>query len=233
VYLAVTIQAAFTQQVLRWHVRRQATFVLRNARVTCLRMTALAKQRRSLSEHAGMIRTVRVVAQGAVFRHRRMFPKVRAAHLCMTFMTSLINRLPGKELFCRIAMRTMAATAIHLSLPNRMRIRFQCFCAHLLMAIKTDVRLCCGRHQRIPFRMRGMTIRTRNGVFIVTAALPCETGIVLMAINTKTVLLRYRCLAIRAKSDHWRAFLATPDSSRVISARAVARFALQLTVTKR
>lgn len=232
-YLAVTIQAAFTQQVLRWHIRRQATFVLRNARMACLRMTALAKQRRSLSEHAGMIRTVRVVAQGAVLSHRRMFPKVGAAHLCMTFGTSLIYRLPGKQLFCRIAMRTMAATAIHLSLPNRMRIRFQCFCAHLLMAIKADVRLRRGRHERIPFGMRGMTIRTRDGVFIVTTALPGKAGIVLMAINTKTVLLRYRCLAIRAKSDYWRALLATPDSSCVISTRAVARFALQLTVTKR
>lgn len=53
--LGVTVHTALPQQELRRHVGSEAIGSIRNTRMTGLRMAALAQQRSTFREHAGMI----------------------------------------------------------------------------------------------------------------------------------------------------------------------------------
>lgn len=54
-------------------------------------MAALAKQRRSLNQHVPVVRTVRIMAERAVFADRRMVEQHRTALVRMAAMTYFID----------------------------------------------------------------------------------------------------------------------------------------------
>lgn len=176
---------------------------------------------------------MRVVTREAVFCYRRVFPKIGAANIGMASLASIVNGLSHEQQLGGAAVRVVAATAVHLALPDRMRVRLHRLRALLLMAFETHLGLRRSRQHRIPFRMRGMAVRTRYGIFVVTAAVPGETGVVLMTPRAKTVLLRDRRHRPRTKLDHRRTFLTASYTARMIATRAVAGFALQLAVAER
>jgi hypothetical protein len=150
----------------------------------------------------------------------------------MTSLASLVNSLSRHQQLCRAAVRIVATTAVHLALSNRMRVRLHRFRALLLMAVETHLGLRRSRQHRIPFSMRSMAVRTRYRIVVVTAAVPGETGVILMTFGAITVLFRDRRHCTETKLDGWRAFRATSHTTSVIATWPMAGFALQLTVAE-
>jgi hypothetical protein len=108
-----------------------------------------------------------------------------------------------------------------------------CLGTRLLMAIETHFGLRNRCQDRITRSMTDMTVGAGDRVFIVTAAMPRKTRIVLMAVNALLILLFYRCSAAIAELNRRRALGATTDSCGMLAARTVAGLALQLAVTER
>ncbi len=88
VHLNVAIHAALPQQELRWHGCCDTACILGDARVTTLRVAALAQHGRPSYQHAGMIRAVRRVTQRTILGYRRVFPKERTTLAGMTAQAS-------------------------------------------------------------------------------------------------------------------------------------------------
>jgi len=106
-----------------------------------LRVTTLAQHRAAHRQHAGIIRAMRVVAVATILGHRGMFPKIRSAFLRVAVEAGLIERHLGKLPFTRCAMSAMAAAAVHLALPDGVRIRFERLRALLLVAFEAHLGL--------------------------------------------------------------------------------------------
>ena len=162
-----------------------------------------------------------------------MLPKIGTANLRVTLGAGLVDGLPNQLLLRRITVGAVTTAAVHLALPDRMRVRFQYFGTRLLMTVKTHLRLGHRCQHRIALGVAAVAIRARDRIFVVATTVPRKTGIVLMTVDTHAILLGNRCNAARTELDDCGSFLTTPDSTRVVTARAVARLALQLTMTKR
>ena len=232
-HLVVAIQAGLTQQVLGRHAARQAAFVLRQARVTVLRVAALTQRRCSHAQHSRVIRSVWIVAVAAILGHRRVFPKVGATGFGVAVIAGVVGRRPREQSIGRVAVRIVAAAAVHLSLPHRVCIRLHGLRALLLVAVETDLGLRCRTQYRVAFDVTIVAVGAGDSVVVVSAAVPGETGIGQMAVDAVGVLLGNRRARVGAETYHWRSFLAAPYAPRVITTRSVAGFALQLTVTER
>ena len=102
----------------------------------------------------------------------------------------------------------------------------------MLMTIETNFRLRSGRQNGVVFCVAYMTICTRDSVVVMTAAVPRETRVTLVAIDAQGVLFDDRRFRVRAKPDDRWAFLATSYSAGVFVARPVTGLALQLAVAE-
>ncbi len=101
------------------------------------------------------------------------------------------------------------------------------------MAIKADIRLCRGMHHGISRRMADMTVGAGDLIIIVGSTVPAEADVRIVAIEAVVVLYGDLGFLVRTEFDDRRAFLATPDSRGVGSARTVAGLTLQLSVPER
>lgn len=229
----MAIQAALTEQERGHRACCKTICTPRNAWMSSLRMTALAQQRCSLGQHAGLIRTVRVVAVPAIFRDRRMFPEKRAALFRMTLVTGFVNGLPLQLRFQVLSVRAMAAGARHLAFVNGVGECAQRLIFLLLVTIEADG--CLGRCllHLILVRMQRMTVRAGHVIAFVRAAEPAHARVCLMAAQAHLVLRLDGCWLVRAKLDHWGTFLTPLYPTGMGAAGAMAGFALQLACAKR
>lgn len=179
-----------------------------------------------------MIRSVRIMAGYTVLRYRRVLPQEGAAKFCMAVITGVIDRLAGQQQLGSFTVRVVAATAIHLALPDWVGIRLHGLRSLLLVAVETDFRLAAGGQYRIAFGVACVAIGTGDRIVIMRAAVPGKAGIVLVTIRTVRILLGDRSGSAGAKHYDGRPFLATPDATCMIAAGSVTGLALQLTVTK-
>ena len=161
-HLVVAIHAGLAQQEPRRSAGRQAARVLRQARVTVLRVTILTKCRGAHCQHSRMTGTVWVVAIATVFRCRGVLPQKRTAHLGMALEAGGCCCRPGEQPVGRVAMCIMAPAAVHLAVAQRVRIRFHGLRALLLMTVEADLRLCCRGKNRITFNVARVAIRTSD-----------------------------------------------------------------------
>ena len=139
--LVVAVQAGLAQQVDRRRVSWQAAFILRQARVTGLRMAALAKRRRTHAQHARVIRAMWIVAVTTVLDGRCMLPKVGSAILCVAFVTGTVLGLVRDRRAAEVAVCAVAIAAGHLSLAYGMGKRFHGLRPLLLVTVKADLGL--------------------------------------------------------------------------------------------
>ena len=139
---AVTIEAALAQQKLGGQAAGETALVLRQTRVTRLRMTALAEQGCPHAEHCRLIRAMRVMAITTVFRNGCVLPKVRSALLRVARKTGLVGGLLDEQQVAVFAVRAVAVATAHLVLTNRVCIRLHRLCALLLMAVEANLGFC-------------------------------------------------------------------------------------------
>ena len=98
---------------------------MRNARVSRLRVTALAQQRSTTCQHPRMIGAVWCMTGTAVLCDGRMLPDIGTTLFSVTLVAGLIQRLPKQLRLGRSAMRAVTAAAVHLAFEERMRERLQ------------------------------------------------------------------------------------------------------------
>jgi hypothetical protein len=161
---------------------------------------------------------MRVMAIAAIFGDRSMLPKIRAALFGVAIEAGLIERYLGKLPLARCAMSAMAAAAIHLALPNRVRIRLECLCALLLMAFEAHFGLRRGHQYGIAGGVARMAIGTCNVIHVVIVTVPAKARIGCMTIQAQAILHIDRRAAASAKNCAWcRSLLAATNASRVIT----------------
>ena len=74
----------------------------------------------------------------------------------------------------RRAVSAVAAAAVHLALPDRMRIRLHRLRSLLLVAVEAHFRLCRCHQHRIRGGVTGMAIGAGNVIHVVVVAVPAE-----------------------------------------------------------
>ncbi len=128
-------------------------------------------------------------------------------------------------------MRAVAVAAGHAALRNRVRIRLARSGSLLRMACIADFGLAQTMHDRITGAVTDVTVCTgqlgRRMAFTVPA------GISGMATETHAILSPDIGSRAGTETDDGRTFFTAPDPSRMIAARTMACFALQLAVTER
>ena len=120
VHLRMTVQTALSKQVLRRGGICEPLRSIRDARVSGLRVAALAKQWCALRQHAGVVRAVRRVTDSAVFTDRRVLPEVWATLFGVTLLAGVVHGLPHEPGSDLVAMRAVTAAAVHLPLEEWM-----------------------------------------------------------------------------------------------------------------
>ena len=78
------------------------------------------------------------------------------------------------------------------------------------MAVVTDLRLCCGLHYSITWRMTDVTVGTGDLIVVMRSAVPAEANIRIVAIETHIILDADLGFLMRTKIDDWWTFLAAP-----------------------
>lgn len=197
--LVVAIETGLTEQIRRGDAGRQAPLILRQTWVAVLRMAALAQRWGAHTQHARVIRAVRIVTITTVFGDRRVLPKVGPARFRVTVVASVIERRAGQHSIRRVAMRAMTAAAIHFAVSYGMGIRLHRLRALLLVAIEADFRLCCRAEYRVPLDVAVVTVRAGNRVHVMFAAVPGRTGIAQVAVHAVGILFRHRRAGVRAE----------------------------------
>ena len=150
------------------------------------------------------------MAKATVLGNRRVLPDVWAAFFGMTLVTGIVQRLTNQLRFSGCPMRAVTASAIHLAFEKRVRKGFQCFAALQLMAVIADGGLCRGLHHGIAWRMADVAIGAGNFIVVVRPAVPAEADVRIVATKADFILDANLGFLMRAKLDHWRAFLAAP-----------------------
>ena len=128
------------------------------------------------------------VTKATVFGDWRMFPNIRPTFFGVTLKTGIVQCLTNQLRFGACPMRTVAASAIHLTFEKRMRIRFQCLAALQSMAVVTDLGLRRGLHDGIAWRMADVAICAGDFVVVVWPAVPAEADIRVVATKTHVIL---------------------------------------------
>jgi hypothetical protein len=120
----------------------------------------------------------------------------------------------------------MAVATSHVAMLYRMSVRLQRFGALLLMTVEAHFGLRRRRQYGVVFRVADMTICARDGVVVMTTAVPRETRVALVAVDAKSILFGDGRFRARAKPDDRRAFLAASYPTGVRVARSVTSLTL-------
>jgi hypothetical protein len=132
----------------------------------------------------------------------------------------------------RITVRIVATRAVHLALAYRVCVGLHRLRTLLLVAVEADFCLGRGCEDGVALDMHRVAICTGNGAVVMRAAVPRKTRVAKMALDAVRILVRDRGRGVRSECrDRWP-FLPTPYATRVITAGAVAGFALQLSITE-
>jgi hypothetical protein len=88
----MAIQAAFAQQsIVRTAVRRKPGAAPERARMKSFNMTVIAQEGCPLYQHPGLGTAVGIMAIGAIFPHRLVFPQERATLFSVALVTGFID----------------------------------------------------------------------------------------------------------------------------------------------
>ena len=227
VYLGVTIEAILPEQELRRRTRGgQAVGVESDARMPGLRVTTLAEQWPSLGQHTGMVRSMRCVAQAAVFTDRRMFPQERAALLGVALVTGVVQRLPDEIRCDGIAVSAVTGSAIHLALEKRVRKGLQGFAALELMAIVANGGLRGRLQHGVSRGVARVTVGAGDVIVTVRAAVPAETDVTFVTTQAHGVLDGRWVRVEVAEAQDGGSFLPAAHPARMRVAGTVAGLAL-------
>ena len=102
-------------------------------------LVAAQTQERSLAlQHAGVIRTVRVMAVGAVFAGRGMLPQERTPFISVTGVASFIHGGGFQKFGPEGTMRVVTTGTVHLPFPDRHMRGFQKLSPFFQMAAQAD-----------------------------------------------------------------------------------------------
>ena len=233
VHLRMTIQAITAQEKRRRRAVSKSVSRIGQARVTGLRMTALAHHGSAQGDHARVIGAVRIVATRTILGRRCMLPEIGTTFLGVAVVAGAVQGLAREQVTGIVTVGAVAATAIHLALAKRMRVRLHGLGPFLLVTVEAYLRLCRRNHDRIAGRVTGMAIGAGDFIVIVAAGMPGESFVTGVAIHAEFVLYRDRRSSIRAEVDRRRPFFAAPDSACMITAGPVTGLALQLAMAKR
>lgn len=165
--LCVAIQAVAAEQVLRCRTVRQAVGSVGEALMVRLRMAALAQHRSAQTDHAWIVRAVRVVTVRAILGNRGMLPQVRATLFGVALETGVVERLADEQAVARLSVRAVTTGAGHFPLVERMRIRLHGLRALLLVTIEAHFRLTGRTQHRVVGNVNLVAARataTRGGV---------------------------------------------------------------------
>ena len=125
-----------------------------------------------------MIATMRVVAQGTIFRNRCVFPKEWTTFLCMAGVTGIVSGGLGQKKIVIAVVWVVAITAGHLAKSKRMTTGPEGFRAGALMTGKTPFLLRKFVKNRVPLGMHDMAVCTGHLFFIMHATRPMHSKIV-------------------------------------------------------
>ncbi len=185
----------------------------------------LTQQRRALFQHGRVVAAMRVMAQSAVLRGRRMFPQKRATFFRMACVTGVVDRVLRQLKIIETAVRIVTAGAGHLAEAQRVTAGLVRLRPGPWMAAITGLLLGFRVEHRIPLDMHLVARRTRQFLFLVSAADPAHPAMVGMAAQANLVLFLDGRFDVLAEHPHWRGVLAA-RLSFVRTAGPVACFTL-------
>ena len=229
----MAVHAAVQQQEIGRIVAGQAIGSDADANVAVSAMTGLTEQWCSLGQHARVVRAMWLVAVGAVFGHRRMLPKVRAALVGVAGIAILVDVEIGQHGLVGRSMRRMAIAAGHFAVPHRVRVSVLALGFLTDVTVRTDLVLSVGQGHGITPLMGIVTVSAADFVALVGTAIPEIVALFQMAAGAHFVLLVDRPVGVGSISGHGRSLQTRNDWPDVVSARTVASLTLQLAFTKR
>jgi len=202
VHLRVAVCTALSEQESRRRATCKAISIVRDTRVSGLRVAALTKQRRTFRQHARVIRAVWCMAERAVLADRCMLPQVGSAFLGMALLARVVDAESRELRRGVVTVHVVAAQAFHLSFQDRVRKGLARFTALHLMAGEADV----GLRRRLPHgidrrMMKVVTVGTSHLVTGVCAGVPTETDVVLVAGQTHAVLFFDRRVGFQTEAN--------------------------------
>lgn len=150
----------------------------------------------------------------------------------MTVIACLVDVLPHQLLLKGVAMRAMAAAAAHLALENRVGKCFQRFAAHRLVAVETDFGFCRSLQHLIAGRVADVAVSAGYFVAVMRSAMPAESNVIAVTTHAHGILFVDRCCRVRTEVENRRSFRSASQPRRMLAARSMAGFALQLSFAK-
>ena len=161
-------------------------------------MTGLTQQWCATLEQSGMYGTMRRVAQGAVFTHRRMIEQYGTTELGMATDTKLICCVARQLTGSNGCMRVVAIRTDHCSRANAlvgsdwMSGQLHAVGALPIMTLKAHCSLRRLLFYRIGRSVHGMATDTSGVIALVHAACPGKADVIIVAIHAYRVLVRHR-----------------------------------------
>ena len=154
---------------------------------------ALQTQERALGvEQVTLVGAVHIVAVGAVFAHRGVFPDKGTALFLMAAETGLVDRCPLQQALADRTMDIMTIGAGHLSFAHRVMISLVHLRPHVGVTAVTKGFFILGAEER-PFALLlhdGVTGDAADTGGLMGAALPVDLFAALVALQTDRCLLR-------------------------------------------
>jgi len=188
-------------------------------------VAGLAEERRAQLQERRLHRTVRVVAVGAILRHRLMLPQKRSALLAVAGGARFVGGVLDELHWRRRAVRRMARSACHLALAQRVARELVQVGVLGLMTAPAHLDLRAGLTHRILYRVHRMAAGAGHVVRGMRTRGPIVRGIRLMTGEALRVLFHRRRLRLLAEIDH---ALERPAAAvGVVAAGSVASLALQ------
>jgi len=161
--------------------------------VTGLRVALLTEEWLPLGKESRIAASVRLVADRAILRNRRVFPEIGTALLGVAGEAGVVEGAADECVIGDGAVRVVAVAAGHAILAHRVRIRQEALCPLPRMAAHAGFRLCRLGQHGVVRRVNLVTTHTRHAFALVRAAWPPVMYVVAVTAETCAVLLLDRC----------------------------------------
>lgn len=157
-----------------------------------------------------------------------MFPQERPAFLCMAQVTGEIDGGTLQQEIVIAVVRVVATAAGHAAESQWVAARFKGVGTLLLMAVKTGFLLRQGFKNPVALCVDLVAGRTGQVFALMRAAEPAQPGAGFVTAQANLVLLGYRCFGAGAESDRWIPVLTPALGARMLLARTMTGFTLQI-----
>lgn len=188
--IGVTVHAIALEHGSRGAGRWNPLAARLGARMEGGRMAFLAHLRPASFEHAPVRRAMSAMAVETALTHRIMFPDEWPPKLGMAGVTGFIDRTGGQVTCHGTAVRVVAIHAAHGPFQDRMARGSVEFGTYAGVAIHADPITLVTNHGWIFGFVGGVASHTAHFRKLMAAAMPIHPGMVIMAGQTGTVLVR-------------------------------------------